>query len=155
MTKVMISEKQVVRIQEFMLNYIGISVQEKKLSHDEVVSILIEKGIPIPKKVSFNVINKEALLKGDYVLVKDKNCQILAYQNPMSFYSNALLFELRSKFNLEKVKKARRKFLEENGYIETKYGVIDQWEEEINIDVTEHVNRQKQFVMCQNKSFRK
>ena len=77
MTKVMISEKQVVRIQEFMLNYIGISVQEKKLSHDEVVSILIEKGIPIPKKVSFNVINKEALLKGDYVLVKDKNCQIL------------------------------------------------------------------------------
>ncbi len=83
MTKVIISKKQILNIQEFMANYIGkVYDKEKKLTHNEMYEYLMEKGIPIPKRANYDYVDKESLLKGTYLIVKDETSQIIIYKNP-------------------------------------------------------------------------
>lgn len=144
MTKVMISKKSVMGVKEFMFNYLGITTDKDKVSHEDMLEILTDKGINIPKRANFNYISKESILSGTHVAVIDKNKKILIYDNPRYRSLKELLWELQSRANIERSKRERRRLLKEVGFIETLDGVFKEELEEF--EITENVNRQKQFV---------
>lgn len=146
MAKVIVSGKQIVSIEEFMVNYLGVVYDKGKLTHRDMCMYLMEKGKKIPDRVNFNNVNKESLLNGTYIVVKDKNSQILIYKNPRCNSLESLLQELQSSANLNNLKKVRRQLLSDLGYRETVDGAFNQ--ENVDYDYAiEKPNRQKQFVM--------
>ena len=90
MSKVFVSKKQIISIEEFMENYIGKQYDgDNKLTHREMMLYLYEKGLKVPRKVSFDIVRKETILNGTYIVVKDNASQVLIYENPRlkSLYS--------------------------------------------------------------------
>jgi len=144
--KVIISEKQIVSIEEFMTNYLGKQYDgNSKLTHNEMLMFLYEKGSIIPEQVNFKKITNEKLLTGDYIAVKDEASRILFYQNPIKTSLKGLLIELQSKANLEKTKNARRQNINEQGYVEAINGIVKK--EDLTDEYTYiETNRQRQFV---------
>lgn len=154
MTKVVVSSKQIIKIDEFMRNYIGKEYSwNGKITHRQMELFLIEKHISIPKRVSFDLVSKESLLKGDYIAVKDEKNQTLIYENPRKYSLNSLLSELHTRENEKRTKQSRLAILKELGYQEAVNGVVRQ-EEDIEYPL-EHNNRQKQFVFYRNNTRRK
>lgn len=155
MTKVVISEKQIINIDEFMNQYIGKEYDgNSKLTHKEMNRFLVEKGICPPKKVNFNLVHKEDFLNGTYIVVKDHNSQILIYKNPKNYSFSSLLQELNSPQNLKRVEKTRKQILRTLGYQEEINGVISR--EDLEEDyILESPNRQKQFIIRNNTMYRK
>jgi len=62
MVKVVVSDKQIISIEEFMNNYLGVVDYKGRLTHRSMCEYLFEKGIMIPERVNFNSVNKESLL---------------------------------------------------------------------------------------------
>lgn len=117
MSKFMVGSKQIISIQEFMQNYVGVIYSGKdKLTHEVMEEYLLEKGVTVPKRVraSFSKINQESFLRGDILLVKDKIGQILMYRNPYRI-SNRYLLETLHQDALQ-LKKVRSQILEQMGY---------------------------------------
>ena len=145
--KMVVSEKQIISIGEFMENYLGIKyTRDNKLTHVEMLMFLRDKGNDIPERVNFDKIKKEQLLTGDFLAVKDEASKILFYKNPINMKLKNLLSELKSQANLEQTRKARRYNLNEQGYQEAVNGVVkkeDLEEEEISLAKP---NRQKQLI---------
>ena len=155
MAKVIVSEKQIVSINEFMDNYLEIKYDwHEKLTHKNMECFLFEKGISMPKRVSFDNVSKEKLLTGDYIVVKDEVNKILIYKNPRKSLQ-MLCNELNSKRNKEIIKKKRKEILSSMGLIDTNIGVIDKKDLEKEEYKIEKANRQKQFVICKNTYFRR
>jgi len=152
MVKVVVSDKQIISIEEFMNNYLGVVDYKGRLTHRSMCEYLFEKGIMIPERVNFNSVNKESLLNGTYIVVKDKNSQVLIYRNPR-YSLGSLLQELQSSANLSNLRSIRRKFLEDVGYREGVDGVFKQDTEEEYL--FEKPNRSKQFIRKKNNLFRK
>lgn len=122
MTKVMISKKYIISIEQFMENYLSIRYTgNSKLTHNEMNNYLLEKGRKIPVRESFKRVDKEKILTGNVIAVKDKNCQVIIYQNPINKSFESLLEELKSKTELKQlreqiVKKPVEKNIEEEEY---------------------------------------
>ena len=154
MTKVIVSGKQIIKISEFMRNYLGKEYTwSGKITHKQMEMFLLEKNTKVPKKVSFNLVSKEAILKGDYIAVKDESSRILIYENPRKHSLDSLLSELHSSENLKKMKQARKQILKSLGYKDAINGVV---EEETEIEYPlEHSNRQKKFVISGSNARRK
>lgn len=155
MAKVVVSEKQIVSIDEFMNSYLGIKYDRKeKLTHRNMECFLYEKGRTIPKRVSFDTVTKEKLLTGDYITVKDEVNKIIIYKNPRKSL-DMLCAELNSYKNKEMVKRNRKEILSSMGLIDTNMGVLDKKDLEKEEYKIEKENRQKQFVICKNIYMRK
>lgn len=154
MTKVVVSGRQIIKIEEFMRSYIGKEYSWKaKLTHRQMELFLIEKHISVPKKVKFELVSKESLLRGDYIAVKDEKNQILIYENPRKYSLDRLLSELHTRENEKRTKQSRLAILKELGYQEAVNGVVRQ-EEDIEYSL-EHNNRQKQFIIYRHNARRK
>lgn len=154
MTKVIISKKQIIKVREFMTNYIGVIPEKEKLSHKEMMEYLIDKNMELPTRINMDLVTKENLLNGTYIVVKDKFAQILIYRNPRLYDFDALLQELQSESNLKRLKKARKKIAKELGYTETKDGVFKQEDQEEQYPL-EKENRQKKFIIHHKTMLRK
>lgn len=143
MAKVLISEKQIVGIKEFMENYIGKEYTwTDKLTHNKMVEYLLSKGIAIPQRMSFDKVNKEDFLNGNIVAVKDKTSKIIIYRNPR-MNLNTLLDELQAKENIKRMKQVRNEILRQLGYQEMTSGLVkEEYEEQYPI---EKLNRQKKL----------
>lgn len=155
MTKLMISKKQIISIEEFMNQFVLKEYDgNSKLTHKEMIRFLSEKGVRIPEKVSFDIVHKEDFLKGTYIAVKDNASQILVYKNPRNYSFASLLQELNTSENLKRIQKVRKEVLRTFGYQEQKHGVVNlaDLEEEYTL---ESPNRQKQFIIRNNTMYRK
>lgn len=153
MSKVFVSKKQIISIEEFMENYIGKQYDgDNKLTHREMMLYLYEKGLKVPRKVSFDIVRKETILNGTYIVVKDNASQVLIYENPRLKSLDSLLEELRSKANLVKTAKIRRKILKEIDAVDNEFN-NDEYDDE-NYFVEKH-NRNKQFVIRNKNLYRK
>ena len=109
--KVEISETQIVDINEFMNNYVGIIYEwNDKLTHDNMIDFLLTKNKRL-KKVVFDDVSKEKLLTGEQIVVQDAVNKILIYENPR-MELDALLEELHSISKKER-KEIRKQILEE------------------------------------------
>lgn len=155
MTKVVVSKKQIISIDEFMNQYIGKEYDGNgKLTHKEMNRFLMEKGISIPERVNFNMVHKEDLLNGTYIVVKDHHSQTLIYRNPKNYSLSGLLQELNSSQNLQRIEKVRKQILSTLGYQEERNGVINRADLEDEY-ILESPNRQKQFIIRNNTMYRK
>ena len=155
MTKVNVSEKQIVSINEFMDSYLGIKYDKKeKLTHRTMEYFLFEKGRIVPKRVSFDTVTKEKLLTGDYITVKDEVNKIIIYKNPRKSL-DMLCAELNTEKNRKIIKQKRKEILSSMGLIDTNMGVLDKKDLEKEEYKIEKENRQKQFVICKNTYLRK
>lgn len=111
-TKVYVSKKQIVDIEEFMRLYIGKEYTwNLKLTHKNMELFLKEKGKPLPKRVCFDSILKEDILTGNFIVVKDKASQILVYKNPRITLTE-LLIDLKMNYNEDDMQLRRDKVLE-------------------------------------------
>lgn len=143
MAKVLISEKQIVSIEEFMENYVGKTYTwSDKLTHNKMVEYLLDKGISVPERMSFDRVRKEDFLNGNIVAVKDKTSKIIIYKNPR-INLNTLLYELQSKENIRRMKKVRNEILKQLGYQEKATGIVNTEEDEQY--TVEKGNRQKRL----------
>ena len=155
MAKVIVSEKQIVSIEEFMNNFLGIKYdRDEKLTHRSMEEFLYDKGKNIPRKVSFNDVTKEKLLTGDYIVVKDESNKIIIYKNPRKSL-DMLYRELSSAQNKKTMKKNRKEILTSMGLIDTNIGVLEKTDLEKEEYKLEKANRQKQFIICKNTYLRK
>jgi len=150
MAKLFVSEKYIVSIDEFMDNYIGKHYDGKeKLTHHVMSMYLFEKGLPQVSRVNFSNVNKNDILMGKYVLVKDKNNQVLVYWNPAQHDLDRLFNEIKKSSTRNNLEKLRNNILSELGYTHDKNGEVITKEEykeqqdEDCLEVTNKVNRQK------------
>lgn len=150
MTKVFVSEKQIISIEEFMNNYLQKPYDGKeKLTHHVMEMYLMDKCIAKPNRANFKNIKKEELAKGNYICVKDNNNQVLIYKNPRSNIFESLLLEINSSANKRKLEQIRASILNEMGYVHDTDGTIvekeqmKQIQKELLFAVTEKVNRLK------------
>lgn len=143
MSKILISEKQIVNIEEFMENYVGKEYTwSDKLTHNKMVEYLLDKGISVPQRMSFDSVRKEDFLNGNIIAVKDKASKIIIYKNPR-ISLNTLLYELQSKENIKRMKKVRNEILKQLGYQEKASGIVNTEDEEHY--TIEKINRQKRL----------
>jgi acylphosphatase len=119
MTKLFMSKKQIIKIDEFLQNYYGISYnRNNKLTHHEMNLFLSEKGKRIPKKAIFKNIQKESILNGSVIAVKDQEGQILIYVNPIRENLEDLLNELKKDSVKEKLKEVKKQIISETEKVE-------------------------------------
>lgn len=144
MSKIFTSKKNIISIEEFMKTYVGCEYDGTlKLTHSVMRDHLLENNLEPVKKVNFNNINKEDILKGKYIFVKDNNNQILIYVNPEFKSFDTLLRELKSSSRGSKLHNIRKTNLYNEGYI-IEYGRIEKISNnDEEFSVTEKVNRQK------------
>ncbi len=78
-----VSKTYLLNINEFMENFLDIKYEGKnKLTHKEMIIYLWEKNAVIPERISFKKINKEKILKGYCLMVKDESNRVIPYVNP-------------------------------------------------------------------------
>lgn len=154
MTKLFISKKQIIKMNEFLENYVNIKYDSKeKMTHRNVNLFLSEKGIYL-RKVNFDKITNEDLLNGNIIAVKDENNQNIVYQNPRKDLTT-LYEELSTSFNKYRVKVARKEVLKALGLIEVNNTVLKKTDLEEETYELENNNRQKQFVIRNRSYYRK
>ncbi len=111
--KIYTSKKQIVSISCFLENYFGITYTGKeKLTHGLMQKFLIEKRGKQARNLSFSIVNKEDILVGKVVLVRDKVGKIVPYRNP-KVSLDILENELKKTCDLEQLKRIRTAFLKE------------------------------------------
>lgn len=110
-TKVYVSKKQILDIHEFMEFYVGKEYTwDLKLTHNNMEWFLREKGKVPPKRVDFLDVDKERLLNGEFITVKDEEGKVLIYKNPRITLTE-LLVELNMSYNEEVMNKKRENAL--------------------------------------------
>ena len=78
-----VSKTYILNINEFMENFLDIKYEGKnKLTHKEMLIYLWEKKAVLPERISFKKINKEKILKGYCLMVKDESNKVMPYVNP-------------------------------------------------------------------------
>lgn len=144
MTKIFTSKKNIISIEEFMELYIGCRYDGSlKLTHSVMQDYLFENDYEPVKRVKFNSISKEGILKGEYVIVKDNNNQLLIYLNPKFKSFDTLLSELKASSRRGKLHNIRKTNLYNEGYT-IEYGRIERINnDDLELNITEKVNRQK------------
>lgn len=89
-----VSKKYIVSIWYFMENYCNIIYSDQyKLTHKEMAFYLWDKLNLILKKCNFSDVNKEKILNGEVILVKDEVGKIIPYYNPCRCYSIDILLK--------------------------------------------------------------
>ena len=110
-TKVYVSKKQIIDIKEFMELYVGKAYTwNLKLTHNNMEWFLREKGKVPPRRVDFIEVDKENLLNGNLVTVKDEEGKILIYKNPRITLTQ-LQVELNKFYNEDEMKLRRENAL--------------------------------------------
>ena len=110
-TKVYVSKKQIVDIKEFMELYVGKTYTwNLKLTHTNMEWFLREKGKVPPRRVDFLDVDKEGLLNGDLITVKDEEGKVLIYKNPRITLTQ-LQVELNMFYNEEEMNIRRKNAL--------------------------------------------
>ena len=154
MTKVFISERQVVSIKEFMEFYVGKKYDwHDKLTHNLMSYYLREKGYFNIERTSFNDVSKEKILTGEILAVRDEVNKIIFYKNPRLSLDN-ILKELNRPNNVKKRKEKRKEILTSLGLVDTDMGVLEKSLFETEEYKIEKENRQRQFIKT-NRYFRK
>lgn len=150
MTKLFASKKDIISIQEFMINFIGREYDGKeKLTHHVMEMYLYQKGLPRVSKVQFSSVRKNDILEGKYILVKDDNNQIFGYVNPKSRSLNILMNEITNLNKKKNLGKIRNTILREAGYTHDNDGTVitkEEWQQyqaELMLQATDKINRQK------------
>lgn len=124
------SKKNIIKIEVFMENFLGISYDgEEKLTHNVMRQFLLEKGHTCPRRAVFSKIGNQDILCGDILMVKDKAGQKIGYYNPSKNLSN-LLEELNDVKKRIQSERNRRIFLQENNYLLLNDGTVIEKEEE-------------------------
>lgn len=145
MVKIETSKKNILSIEEFMENYIGISYDGPfKLTHHVMEEYLISKKGILLNHVNFKKVNKVTIANGSHLLVRDNNHQVLVYENPKSYNLDYLMASLNSEYSSQDLKKIRSRELREIGYREISTGEVV--EEDAFLpeqQITCKVNRQK------------
>ena len=149
--KLIISENQVIGIKKFMEIYLGVPYNgDEKLTHYEMEEYLIEKGEPLPVRVSLKNVNMTKINNGTYVVVREeskkkKRGRKIVYENPMTLSFGKLLNELQEKGDYNKLKEVRAKILDKDFNLEENYfgDIVEKVEEPIEVEVTVKINRQK------------
>lgn len=105
------SEKYIVSIPYFLENYFQIVRKGKcKWTHDFMKEFLMEKIGRSPKRVAIDSIDKESILKGQIIYVKDAEGKIIPYRTPiLSLHS--LEEELKRNCDKEKLMDIREEIL--------------------------------------------
>lgn len=150
MTKLYASRKDIISIQEFMINFIGKEYDGKeKLTHHVMAMYLCQKGLPSVSKVHFSSVRKNDILTGKYILVKDDNNQIFGYINPKKRSLDILMNEISSLNKKKNLEKIRNTILKEAGYTYDNDGTViskEEWQQyqaELVLQATDKINRQK------------
>ena len=150
-----LDQRQVLKIDEFLKNYVDKNCETRDLlTHRDMCIYLEDKYNIYLEKIIFKNVKFDKILTGEYIMVKDNFNKVKIYKNPMKSLE-LLQFELNSKENKEKVKKSRVKVLNQLGLLETNSEVLDKKlteKEEYNL---EKPNRQKQFVISNHSYYRK
>ncbi|MBP3766361.1 MAG: hypothetical protein J6G98_04195 [Bacilli bacterium] len=116
-TKLYVSKKQILDIKEFMELYVGKEYTwSEQLTHNKMTEFLNIKKIHAPNRVCFDHMEKEDLLNGNYLVVKDEVGQTMIYENPRRSLVK-LQVELNMSYNEEEMEK-RRKFALDSYYDE-------------------------------------
>ena len=138
------SKKNIIKIEVFMENFLGISYDGKeKLTHNVMRQFLLEKGHPCPRRARFSNIENRNILNGEILIVKDKSGKKIGYYNPGKDLAS-LLEELREGKNLIQSENIRRKILKENNYLLLNDGTII--EKEDDLEEYGERTRDKKFV---------
>lgn len=141
MAKLFMSKKQIIKIEEFLQNYYDmIYTGQNKLTHYEMNMFLSEKGEVIPFRCNFRNIDKESILKGNVIAVRDAVGQVLIYKNPRRVNFDDLLLELSRKEKIEKLKKVKKEIIK-----------IEETEEEYELKG----NRYKKFIIRNHRTIKK
>lgn len=83
-----VSKKYIVSIWYFIENYCNIIYSDQyKLTHKEMELYLWNNLNLVLKKCNFRDINREKILNGEVILVKDEIGKIIPYYNPIRCYS--------------------------------------------------------------------
>ncbi len=78
-----VSKKNIVSIWEFMENYFGVVYDDKyTLTHEEMNYYLKKKKKIFVRKINFNKIDREMILRGEVILVSDELGNVTPYVNP-------------------------------------------------------------------------
>lgn len=160
--KTMISLDQTIGIREFMKTYLNVEYQgDLKLTHYEMNRYLMEKGYPLPIKVSLSKVNSKKINNGTYVLVREeskkkKKGKIISYQNPLTLSFGSLMRELQEQKNYAKLRHIRKMILEESNLEEDSFGnIVEKDPEEEILEINVRVNRQKTYVQTSTKHYKK
>lgn len=142
MAKLFMGKKQIIGIKEFLQNYYDmIYTGQNKLTHYEMNMFLSEKGEIIPFRCDFRNVDKESILKGNVIAVKDAAGQVLIYKNPRRVNFDDLLAELTSRRKkVERLKKVKKEILK-----------IEEIEEEYELKR----NRYKKFIIRNHRTIKK
>ena len=154
MAKLFISKKQIVKMSEFLENYLSIKYDgTEKMTHKNIEIYLREKNIFLTR-VNMDKVEKEDLLKGNYVVVMDASHRKLVYKNPRKDL-NELYKELSNSVNKYRMEKARKEVLNSLGLMELNNMIIKKEETVEEEYQLENNNRQKQFVIKNRSYYRK
>jgi len=111
------SEKNIIKIAVFMENFLGIAYDgDEKLTHGIMRQFLLEKGYECPKRAVFSKINKEDILCGKIVIVKDKSGKKIGYYNPGASF-NRILRDLKQNIDPVEMDRVRKEILGEQNCI--------------------------------------
>ena len=115
MTKLFISNNQVIGIREFVYKFYEIEYDEsEKFTHKKLDEFLFSKDIKPLKRLMFQDLKKKDTTSGEYLFIKDEANKIAPYRNPMiniCFMCKDLL-----EVNSQKLKERRENILKQKGY---------------------------------------
>lgn len=155
--KLVVCEENIIGIREFMSEYLNVQYdKDERLTHYEMQDYLIEKGHPLPKRVSFDRVKENDINTGQYLVVREeskrhKKGRKLIYENPIPFRPKDLLNELNTSITNEQLAKTREKILNEEFDLGTDiYGNIVPKKElydECEYMITSSINRQRKYIL--------
>lgn len=140
--------------------------KKKKISHGIMMRKLEARyemypdKIIIPTTVSFSRFDKDELLSGDIVMVKDELGKVKAYKNPQILKERNLLKFLINSNDKNSLNRIREKILEEQGYVTDSMGEIIPIEEndilsQYELEFTEKLNRANSFFQRSSRSLKR
>lgn len=84
-----ISAKYIVTTREFIENFLDMECSlHGYIGHDRMEEFVLEQGHAMPPRVNLDFISKEAILRGDFILVRSegsrrrKKAPLVPYRNP-------------------------------------------------------------------------
>lgn len=141
-----VNAKKVLTIKKFLEKYYQISCDDK-MTHNQLREFMNEKGITLPKRMNFDSVKKEDLIRNKVILAKDKKGNVIPYSEVTNL--NGLLLELQNskQNNPKNLRKIREALLQEMGYETFNDGTISAQKpllyEEYEEDITCKINRSK------------
>ena len=169
--RLIIPEDKIINIKDFLENYMKVEYDvEGRLTHYTMDQYLLEKGLKLPVRVSFNNVGILDINNGRYVAVREetkrkKKGRLLIYENPFRFDPMAIIRDLNPKNENKKnyeLMKTRKKVLEkyhdmtldEMGEI-IPITELKQIKQEESYQITESINRQHVYQLSNGKHLRR